>query len=73
MDFDDTPEEAAYREQVREFLSAHATPKAATSLEDSYYARSPSAAEEAEHVRLCKQWQRVLSDNGWAGIAWPKE
>ena len=73
MDFDDTPEEIAYRERVREFLAGHAKPKAENSLEDSYYARSPSAGEEAEHVRLCKQWQRVLSDNGWAGIAWPKE
>ena len=24
-------------------------------------------------MRLCKQWQQVLFDNGWAGIAWPKE
>ena len=23
-------------------------------------------------MRLCKEWQRVMFDNGWAGIAWPK-
>jgi alkylation response protein AidB-like acyl-CoA dehydrogenase len=72
MDFDDSPEEMDYRAQVRAFLDAHATRKTSSSLEDSYYAKAPSAGEESDHVRLCKQWQRVLFDNGWAGIAWPK-
>ena len=72
MDFDDSPEELAYRAQVRAFLAANATPKTGSSLAESYYAKAPSAGEESEHVRLCKQWQRILFDNGWAGIAWPK-
>ena len=71
MDFDDSPEELEYRERVRAFLVAHAARKTASSLADSYYAKAPSAAEEHDHVRLCKEWQRVLFDNGWAGIAWP--
>jgi alkylation response protein AidB-like acyl-CoA dehydrogenase len=58
---------------VRAFLSAHAEPRAGTSLEESYYARTPSADDEARHVLLCKEWQRVLYDNGWAGIAWPTQ
>ena len=72
MDFDDSPEEMDYRAQVRSFLDANAKPKTGSSLADSYYAKAPSADEESEHVRLCKEWQRVLFDNGWAGIAWPK-
>ena len=32
-----------------------------------------SADSEAEHVRECREWQATLADNGWAGIAWPKE
>ena len=72
MDFDDSPEELAYRAQVRAFLAANATAKTGSSLAESYYAKAPSAGEESEHVRLCKQWQRILFDNGWAGIAWPK-
>jgi alkylation response protein AidB-like acyl-CoA dehydrogenase len=71
MDFDDSPEEQDYRERVRAFLNAHAAPKSGSTLADSYYAKAPSAGEEDDHVRLCKEWQRVLFDNGWAGIAWP--
>ena len=72
MDFDDSPEEQVYRAQVRAFLDAHATRKSESSLGDSYYAKAPTAGEEHEHVRACKAWQRVVFDNGWAGIAWPK-
>jgi alkylation response protein AidB-like acyl-CoA dehydrogenase len=71
MDFDDSPEEQDYRERVRAFLDAHAAPKSGSTLADSYYAKAPSAGEEDDHVRLCKEWQRILFDNGWAGIAWP--
>src|SRR4029450_11593140 len=60
-----------YRAQVRSFLAANPKLKTGSSLADSYYAKAPSAGEESEHVRLCKEWQRVLFDNGWAGIAWP--
>ena len=64
MDFDDSPEEQDYRERVRAFLDAHAAPKSGSTLADSYYAKAPSAGEEDDHVRLCKEWQRVLFDNG---------
>ncbi|MEO5839987.1 MAG: acyl-CoA dehydrogenase family protein [Acidimicrobiales bacterium] len=72
MDFDDSPEEQAYRAEVRSFLDANAAPKTDSSLADSYYAKAPGAGEESQHVKLCKQWQHLLYDNGWAGIAWPK-
>lgn len=72
MNFDDTPEEAAFRAEVRAWLDANATLKteadaARPSLTDAH---SPA---EAEHVRRCKDWQRTLYDGGWAGITWPKE
>jgi alkylation response protein AidB-like acyl-CoA dehydrogenase len=73
VNFDDTPEEAAYRAEVRTFLDAHATLKDADSFGGSFYAQKPSVEGELEHVRLCKEWQRVKYDNGWAGITWPKE
>ena len=72
MDFDDTPEEAAFRAEARAWLSAHAKPKAAddappATLTDAF---SP---EEVAHVARCKEWQATLYDGGWAGITWPKE
>ena len=73
MNFDDTPEEAAFRAEVRAFLDQHAKPKTAGSLAGSFYAQAPSEEAEREHVRECKAWQRVKYDHGWAGITWPKE
>lgn len=73
MNFDDTPEEAAFRAEVRAFLDEHAKPKTADSLAGSFYAQAPSEEAEREHVRQCKEWQRVKYDHGWAGITWPKE
>ncbi len=73
MNFDDTPEEAAYRAEVRSFLGAHARPKGDDSLAGSFYASVPSEEAERAHVAECQEWQRVKYDNGWAGITWPKE
>jgi acyl-CoA dehydrogenase len=71
VDFDDTPEEAAYRAEVRAWLTEHAKPRDAQTarpvmLTDAY------SEEEREHVRASKEWQALLYDEGWAGITWPK-
>ncbi len=66
MDFDDTPEEAAFRTEARSWLEAHArrrAPDARPSL---------AAANDPGHVEACRTWQRTLYDGGWAGITWPK-
>jgi len=68
MDFDDTPEEAAFRAEARSWLTQHATLITAATPR-----RSPwGGVDEAEHVKACKQWQHTLYDGGWAGITWPK-
>ena len=72
MDFDDTPEEAAFRVEAHAFLEAHAKPKAG---DESDWSRNAAATDPdiAEDFRLrCQDWQRTLFDNGWAGLAWPK-
>ena len=66
MDFDDTPEEAAFRAEARTWLEAHAErrrPDARPSL---------AAANDPGHLEACRTWQRTLYDGGWAGITWPK-
>jgi alkylation response protein AidB-like acyl-CoA dehydrogenase len=73
----DAPEDptAAFRDRARAFLEAHARPR--RSGEDDFarfrFLGDPSPEADAEHVRHCKEWQRTLFDEGWAGIAWPKE
>ncbi len=65
MDFDDTPEEAAFRAEARAWLEAHAPGHVAPP--------GARAAGGDEWVQRCKAWQRALYDGGWAGITWPKE
>jgi alkylation response protein AidB-like acyl-CoA dehydrogenase len=61
MDFNDTPEEAAYRAQVRTWLEAHA-PKG-----------KAGDAEGAAGMKAARAWQRAKAEAGYACITWPKE
>ena len=66
---EDTPEEAAFRAEVREWLEANAEPRAEgapTPLD-----HSPEA--EARHWEAAKRWQRTKFEGGWAAITWPVE
>ncbi len=70
MDFDDTPEEARFRGEVRSWLEAHAARRG-----DSGRPRLPIADDgaQAHHVQACRRWQRTLFEANWAGITWPQE
>jgi alkylation response protein AidB-like acyl-CoA dehydrogenase len=72
LDFNDTPEEAAFRAEARTWLAAHAAPKTTDSAPPATLTDAFSA-EETDHVRRSKAWQATLYDGGWAGITWPKE
>jgi alkylation response protein AidB-like acyl-CoA dehydrogenase len=78
MDFGDTPEEAAFRAEAREWLRANA-PVGAIALQDRSAPDSGniSIADEDEHERAelarAVAWQHELCDAGWAGITWPRE
>jgi alkylation response protein AidB-like acyl-CoA dehydrogenase len=61
MNFDDTPEEAAYRKQVQDWLAANAG-----ALEGT------SNARREESVAGAKRWQKLKCDAGYVGITWPK-
>jgi alkylation response protein AidB-like acyl-CoA dehydrogenase len=73
MDFEDTPDEAAFRAEVRAFLEAHAVPKTGTDADWSRGGMSTDPEDTAVYLGRCRSWQRTLHDNGWAGITWPKE
>jgi alkylation response protein AidB-like acyl-CoA dehydrogenase len=63
MDFNDTPEEAAYRTQVREWLAANAPKKREAS----------SDPEGGDGMAASKAWQAKKAAAGYACITWPKE
>jgi alkylation response protein AidB-like acyl-CoA dehydrogenase len=62
MDFLDTPEEAAYRAQVRSWLQTNA-PQAGLGVHSG----------EAEHLANARAWQAKKAQAGYAQITWPKE
>ncbi len=64
MHIGDTEKEAEFRAQARAWLSAHASPKTSSGGELSEH-------DLGRHIQHCRDWQRVLFDNGWAGITWP--
>jgi len=66
MDFRDTPEEAAFRQEVREFIAREA-PK----LEDG--AGIDVVSGYAQVFVQSQGWFKKLGEKGWIAPAWPKE
>ncbi|MEP4485852.1 MAG: acyl-CoA dehydrogenase family protein [Halioglobus sp.] len=64
MNFDDTPQEAAFREEARAFLSANATLKADA---------KPREESEEQYIERARVWQKLKSENGWACLNYPPE
>jgi alkylation response protein AidB-like acyl-CoA dehydrogenase len=67
MDFKDTPEEAAFRAEVREWLDENATRK----KDPSEVSRNGDLSE-AEALARAKDWQARKAEAGYATIHWPK-
>ena len=68
MDFQDTPEEAAFRTEVSAWLKANAKPKVGEG-EGLFSERG----DDASFLAKSRAWQAKKYDAGWAGITWPKE
>ncbi len=60
MDLSLTPEEQAFREEVRAWLA------------ENHPGEGPKAGDAAQ-FEFEREWQRTLHAGGWAGISWPKE
>ena len=71
MDFDDTPEEAAFRAEARAWLEASAIPKGHP--DDFSAGIWTSSYSEDTYIKRCREWQGRLAEGGWAGITWPVE
>jgi alkylation response protein AidB-like acyl-CoA dehydrogenase len=68
MDFNDTPEEAAFRAEARAFLDAHTEPRRPEDPPPGVVDR-----DDPESVKESQAWQALKADNGWACLTWPKE
>ncbi|CAN5478041.1 acyl-CoA dehydrogenase [soil metagenome] len=77
MNFDDSPEEAAFRAEARTWLEAHAVARGSEEDFSAAGGGNPRTLEEFEEhegawVQRCCDWQAELHRGGWAGISWPK-
>jgi alkylation response protein AidB-like acyl-CoA dehydrogenase len=68
MDFNDTPEEAAFRAEVRAFLDANAAKKSETAP-----ANRRRYISDLEELKPAKEWQAKKADAGFARITWPEK
>ena len=67
MNFEDSPEEAAFRARCREWLDANADVKRAAT------AASHGETTDPDVIAAAKKWQATKFDAGWACLTWPKE
>ncbi len=65
MDFSVTPEQEAFRQELRAWLVAN-VPSEAKQLRHL----QPQASET--DLDFLRAWQRKVYDGGWAGLSWPK-
>ena len=65
MDFEFSPEEEAFREEVERFLAAHAGPDVMD--------RHPEQLSQTVETPPKRALMRKLAEQGWLGMSWPKE
>jgi len=69
MNFDDTPEQATFRQEVKDFLDKE--------LPDRFKGMDPRQGGGGGDMRSrfeeMKEWRTKLADRGWIAAAWPKE
>src|ERR1700676_1371669 len=66
MDFRDSPDEAAFRDEVRGWLGEHLTGEVA-----EIGGRGGPADETGWELRV--EWEKLLGKDRWLGLAWPEE
>ena len=72
MDFDEHPDDVAFRYEARAWLAEHA-PRRVEGQPSWTEHRPRSQAEDDALVERSRQWQETKHEAGWAGIAWPED
>jgi alkylation response protein AidB-like acyl-CoA dehydrogenase len=70
MNFDDTPEEAAFRAEVRAWIDANAPKHLREPLANAGFGSGPQGIDVMAEG---KAWQKKKAEAGWACLHWPKE
>jgi alkylation response protein AidB-like acyl-CoA dehydrogenase len=71
MNFDDTPEEAAFRATARAWLDANAPKDLEADLKKSGFASMNVGGRDP--IAVSKAWQKKKQEAGWACLHWPPE
>src|ERR1700724_1418436 len=71
MNFDDTPQEAAFRSQAKAWIAANAPKQHEDELKKSSLGRTQ--LKGANILEVAQAWQKKKADSGWACLHWPKE
>jgi alkylation response protein AidB-like acyl-CoA dehydrogenase len=66
MDFEDSPQDAEFRQAARSWLKEHAQSRGGR----NDWSRDQ---EHPDFVKRCKDWQHTLYEGGWGAITWPEE
>jgi alkylation response protein AidB-like acyl-CoA dehydrogenase len=66
MDFHDSPEHAAFRQELRDFL-AQELPR------DDWDMRNDREEATPEEARFTRQFRKKLAERGWVTLGWPAE
>lgn len=64
MDFKDSPEQAAFRSEIRAWLADNARPRTASESHTRH---------QEEQFAAAKLWYRKVSDAGYACLTWPRQ
>ena len=71
MNFDDTPQEAAFRAQARAWIQANAPKELEAELSQPTVGRIK--LKNRDILEESKKWQKKKAAAGWACLHWPKE
>ena len=71
MNFDDTPQEAAFRAEAKAWIAANAPKQYEDELKKASLGRTQ--LKGANILEVAKAWQKKKADAGWACLHWPKE
>ena len=71
VDFADSAEQAAFRDEVRTMIRERMPAKLKMRRDEAgEFRREGNTGERAEAM---KEWRAVLNERGWVAPAWPKE
>jgi acyl-CoA dehydrogenase len=71
MDFDDTPEEAKFRAEVRTWLDENAPKHVLPYLDNTTSGKNE--ADEVDILDEARKWRKKKFDAGWTCLGWEKE